>query len=145
MSPFAPERWTIACAIAVASCASSAPPPSDGASTFPAAALTTADGPAGAHVELRTAPSQPPPRGVIDVQLTITDRSGKPVDGATIGAVPWMPAHGHGASTTPTLRALGGGRYLVHDVNLFMPGRWELRLTIDGPITDHVEPTIDVP
>jgi hypothetical protein len=42
----------------------------------------------------------------------------------------WMPAHGHGAPTPPTTRALGEGRYEV-DVTLSMPGRWELRIDAD--------------
>ena len=104
--------------------------------TFPSAALMTLPGSQGkVSIEVRTAPVQPPSRGVTSVEYRITDKNGAPVDGLTLGVVPWMPDMGHGASISTTVTNEGGGRYLISDVELFMPGKWELRtaVTIRGP------------
>lgn len=117
-----------------------------GDDTFPAAPLTQVSSNSGAlHVELRTSPEQPPQRGTNSVELTVTDAAGKPADGLTVQVTPWMPAHGHGASLVTSVTALGDGKYVVHDVSFFMPGTWELRTSFQGPITDDVDPTFDVP
>jgi hypothetical protein len=124
--------------VLVASCSSA--PSGSTAGDFPSQALTkvTSDGGTLA-VEVRTAPSQPPTRGTLRVQLAVSDAtSGAPVDGLDVAMVPWMPAMGHGSSIAPTVTAAGGGRYVVDDVSLFMPGRWELRTTLRGTATDDV-------
>jgi hypothetical protein len=56
-----------------------------------------------------------------------------------------MASHGHGASVVPSVSVESGGRYVVTDVDLFMPGQWTLRTTIEGAATDHVALAIDVP
>jgi hypothetical protein len=128
----------------VASCSSESS--GDGANaSFPDDPIATDTTPGGLHVVVRTAPSQPPPRGTCTVELTVTDASGAPKDGLTLDVVPWMPAHAHGASVRPTVVAKGGGNYLVTNVSLFMPGEWELRTTIAGPVSDHAAPKIVVP
>jgi hypothetical protein len=129
-------------AVAVAFVACSSADVAPGAS-FPSAPYAVVTSDTGLHVEVRTAPTQPPPRGVCSVELTITDSSGAPRDGLALAIVPWMPSHDHGASVVPSVVAEGGGRYVASNVDLFMPGRWELRTTIDTK--DHVTPTIDVP
>lgn len=56
------------------------------------------------------------------------------IDGAT-GAVlrPWMPLHGHGTvPSTFTLTDNGDGTWSTGDMDLFMPGLWELELTLSG-------------
>jgi hypothetical protein len=107
--------------------------------------LTTAVGDSSAVVaELRTAPGQPPTRGVLDVELTLRDRSGAPLDGVTVDVVPWMTSHGHGTSTSPTVLAEGSGRYWVSDVDVYMPGRWELRVTLSGAVNDQFSVVLDV-
>jgi hypothetical protein len=99
----------------------------------------------GVSVEFRTSP-QPPVRGTIAVQLTIRSApDGAPLDGLTVRVVPWMPAHNHGSSLVPTVTPEGEGKYLVSNVDLFMPGHWELQTTISGPLTDYVAPSFDVP
>ncbi len=119
---------------------------SSGDASFPADPITTASSDSGAlQLVLRTAPSQPPPRGTCTVELTITDAAGAPRDGLVLDVVPWMPAHGHGASVRPTVVAKGGGKYVASDVDLFMPGEWELRTSVSGPVTDHATPKITVP
>jgi hypothetical protein len=120
--------------------------PTAGDESFPSAAYVSSSSDTGAiHVDVRLAPSQPPARGLSTVELTVERASGEPVDGLDLDIVPWMPAHGHGASLRPSVTPKGGGKYLVSDVNLFMPGRWELRTTISGSVSDHVAPVIAVP
>lgn len=98
--------------------------------SFPEAPLTTFASESGAlDVEVRTAPDQPPARGVVSVEYRITGKDGKPVDGLGVTVVPWMPQMAHGASVKPSVAAMGGGRYVISEVELFMPGTWELRTT----------------
>jgi hypothetical protein len=114
--------------------------------SFPDQALTTlpSDG-AALQMELRTAPDQPPGRGVISVQYRVTRSDGTPAEGLTLSMVPWMPAMGHGASVVPSVADVGGGWYVVSDVEVFMPGRWELRTTFTGPIQDSATPVLQIP
>ncbi|HEX3906154.1 MAG TPA: hypothetical protein VH853_25250 [Polyangia bacterium] len=59
-------------------------------------------------------------------------------------ADPYMPVHGHGASTIPTITAQGGGLYSVAAADFFMGGYWQLylALTPSGGEADPV--TFDV-
>ena len=106
------------------------------------ASSTTDDG--ALRVAVRTDP-EPPPRGTCDVELTVTERDGTPADGLGVSVVPWMPAMGHGASTTPSVTPEGGGRYVLSRVNMFMPGEWELRCTFSGTVNTHATPVLTVP
>jgi hypothetical protein len=114
--------------------------------TFSADAYLTTTGDAGAlSVQVRTSP-QPPQRGTIGVELTVTNVSdGGPRDGLALAVVPWMPADNHGTSIVPVVTAEGQGKYLLTDVDLFMPGHWELRTTFSGPVMDRAVPAFDVP
>jgi hypothetical protein len=127
----------VALAMALAACSSAA---SDGAGadTFAPTPFVTATSDGGKlRIEARSAPESQPTRGVNAVELAITDPSGAPVDGLTLDVVPWMSAMGHGASVKPTATARGQGRYVLSNVDFFMPGRWELRTAITGPVEDH--------
>lgn len=87
--------------------------------------------------EVRTGPDQPPTRGVSTVSLQITDAStGEPADGLALTVVPWMPAMGHGTSVKPAIDAMGDGAYEVSRVNMYMGGKWDLRIAISGAATD---------
>ncbi len=131
-------------ALASAGCGSEAP--SASGVSFPAdpIATVTSEG-GGLRLAVRTSPSQPPPRGTCAVELTVTNVDGSPADGLSLDVVPWMPAHGHGASVRPSTAAKGNGTYLVTNVVFFMPGEWELRTTFTGSITDHAAPVVEVP
>jgi YtkA-like len=143
---------TLAGAMALG-CGTSSTDGGGGPVTFPTAALTTLQSAEGAlRIEVRSAPDEPPARGIDSIEYTITAGGtadaadgGAPVDGLAITVVPWMPDMGHGASVTPTVTATGGGRYVVSDVELFMPGKWELRTTIAGPAEDSVTPSFQIP
>lgn len=127
-------------------CGSSGAEPTDSVVTFPRDALTKVTSEGGlAQIEVRVAPQQPPIRGVNTVELTITNSAGKPVSSLVVGVTPWMSAHGHGASTRPEVKEAGSGRYIATGVNLFMPGRWDLRITLAGEVTDRATATLDVP
>jgi hypothetical protein len=116
-----------------------------GPATFPPDPYTTDMGSSGVlSVAVRTSP-QPPARGTNDVQFIVTSvATGGPVDGLTIDVQPWMPAMNHGTSA-PTVTPQGNGTYLVSEVYLYMPGVWQLRSTISGPASDHVQPELSIP
>lgn len=55
-------------------------------------------------------------------------------DDATLSVSLRMPDHGHGARRPPTVRPLGGGRFALADLDLYMEGVWTvtLRVTANG-------------
>jgi hypothetical protein len=110
--------------------------------TPPAMTLTSEGG--AWEVSLWSFPD-PPRKGLIDVVYRIADKSGSATDGLTVEAQPWMPAHGHGTSTVPTVRPQGAGLYWATPVNLYMSGRWELRTAIGDGSADRVVFVVDVP
>ena len=83
-------------------------------------------------------------RGTNSLDLQITDPSGAGVEGISIDVVPWMPAMGHGASVKPTVHAEGNGKYLVENLELFMPGLWQLQTTFSDGVSDHAAPSFEV-
>lgn len=92
-----------------------------------------------------TSPEQPPSRGTIRVRLVVTDAaSGAGVDGLLLAMSPEMPSMGHGTPVTPKIEGSGEGVYLASDVNLFMAGRWDLRITLTGAVTDEAVIPVDV-
>ena len=121
-------------AVGLAGCASD--PSREGSGTFPEAPLATIHSRDGLAIEVRTSPDQPPSRGDSSVELRVSDAEGEPAPDLDIDAEPWMPAMGHGAATEPERTVEGDGRYRFDDVELFMPGEWELRLTISGKTSD---------
>ncbi len=127
-----------------AACGGSSSDDASGAG-FPRDPYAVATSDSGAlHIEVRTAPTQPPPRGTCTIELFVTDTTGAARDGLTIDVVPWMPAMGHGASVKPTITARGNGRYVLTNVSLFMPGTWELRTTFSGSLSDHASASIPI-
>jgi hypothetical protein len=136
-------KWIGGAAVVLFGCG--AAPRSENGS-FPAEPLATiASVESKLVIEVRTAPAQPPERGVAAVQLVVKDRNGILQDGLEVAATPWMPAMGHGASVQPTVASPGKGTYLLDDVYLFMPGRWEIRTSFSGAVTDRATPAFDVP
>ncbi len=62
----------------------------------------------------------------------------------TYPADPYMPVHGHGASTIPTITAQGAGLYSVAAADFFMGGYWQLYLDLT-PAGGQADPvTFDV-
>ena len=61
-------------------------------------------------------------------------------DDATLTVALRMPDHGHGGRRPPTVRPLGGGRYELVGLDLYMEGVWTvtLRVTANGAMDQVV-------
>lgn len=67
--------------------------------------------------------------------LVVTDSSGAPVSGLSIGVAGGMPAHDHGLATAPRASAAEEpGRYRIDGLRFHMPGEWVLELAIDDGV-----------
>lgn len=134
-----------ALALAGVACSSGSSGADPGAFGVTPAAVVTTD--AGSYrVALHSAPDAVPSRGNNTLRFVVTRASdGAPASGLSLDVVPWMPAMGHGASVKPTVApGAEAGTYIVSNVNLFMPGLWEIRTTIGGETSDHVTAQFDV-
>jgi hypothetical protein len=89
--------------------------------------------PGGYHFQLMQSVPAPPARHDNQWTLHIADAAGAPLAGATVTVVPFMPDHGHGTgvSTVVTESTTVVGEYDANPVNLFMPGLWEVYVTVD--------------
>ncbi|MEQ1650398.1 MAG: FixH family protein [Hyphomicrobiaceae bacterium] len=66
--------------------------------------------------------------------VTVKNKTGSPVEKATIDVGGGMPQHGHGLPTAPKMTAeLGQGRYRVEGVKFSMFGWWEFSFAIKAP------------
>ncbi len=73
----------------------------------------------------------PPAKGNNTWTVTIEDAAGDPIGGATIETTAYMPDHGHTSPIKPAATSLDDkGTYQIDPVNLFMPGIWEVTLTV---------------
>lgn len=144
------EAWRIigsALLVAAASggCSSSSAPDPGNFTEAPAATLTSDA--ASFRIVMHSAPDPQPSRGVNSLRLVVTKASdGSPAAGLELDVVPWMPAMGHGASVKPTVQVgPEAGVYTVSNVNLFMPGLWEIRATIGGSTQpDHATAQFEI-
>lgn len=60
------------------------------------------------------------------LRITLKDKTGAAVEGATVTVDPQMPMHGHGSSETAVVTELGQGSYEAFPVTFQMPGMWEI-------------------
>ncbi len=96
-------------------------------------------GAAGFTVRLADSQPSPPSRGDNTWTVEIVDSAGAPVDDVTIDTRPRMPDHGHGTPKVAEFSAKGApGSYEITPVNLWMPGYWEVTLSLSGEATDEV-------
>jgi len=95
-------------------------------------------------IEVRFAP-RPPVAGEDAAQLSFADATGAPASGLDLTVVPWMPAHGHGTSVTPTVTETAPGVFVATPLYLFMPGSWELRMTTTGSVDDTAKASFEIP
>jgi len=109
--------------------------------------MTVTSGSGQLQIDVRTAPQQPPSRGVQAVQLVILDaKTLTPETGLSLAVLPWMPAMGHGASLTPRVQEGPPGTYVISNVDFFMAGTWEVRTNISGDATtDYAAPSFQIP
>jgi hypothetical protein len=146
-----------AVALAAAGCGGQTAEPTAPALVFPGApAFTVASASGQLSIDVWWSPLQPTV-GYDATQLAITDASGAPVAGLALTIVPFMPAHGHGASVAPTVSETAPGIYVATPLDFFMAGHWELMTAISrlagdagdagstGTLDDSAEPTVDVP
>lgn len=111
--------------------------------SFPTEALLSFTTAAGLEIEIRTAPTQPPRKGVADLQLLVRE-GGAPLEGLTIRISPWMGGMGHGSNQVDAAEQ-DQGIYLAKDALFSMPGPWELILEIGGARDEEAtSPTFEV-
>ena len=132
-------------ALAAAACGDSGSTDTGTFATTPATVLTTEAG--SFRIAVHSAPDAQPSRGVNALRFVVTKvADGTPASGLDVDVVPWMPAMGHGASVKPSVTpGTEPGVYTVSNVNLFMPGLWEIRATIGGAAQpDHATAQFEV-
>jgi len=142
-TPHRSSRAALALAVTLSACSG---PPTAGTGEFPQEPLLALTSESGAlQVEVRTLPDQPPTRGDVSMQLAISDvQTGEPAAGLQLQVLPWMPAMGHGTSIQPTLFESAPGIYQLDHLVLFMPGTWQIRTELQGVVSDHVVPTLEI-
>lgn len=87
-----------------------------------------------------SSPSPVPSLKTHEWTVTIVDASERPVADARVTVLGGMPAHSHGLPTTPQVKNLGGGRYLIEGMKFHMPGDWVVALRIKaGSVVDSVQ------
>lgn len=130
-------KW-LAVASSLLGCAS-------GASSADASVDTTTSASGLLEVNARTLDDRPPVRGAnsFDIEIIRVD-DGAAQEGIELTLTPWMPAMGHGTSTRPVVSDIGAGHYLAENVYLFMPGLWELRMSLAGPLEDDAAPSFQI-
>lgn len=91
------------------------------------------------HVMLMGADPAPPDVGDNVWTIRVMDTDDNPVDGAKVTVTPFMPAHGHGTSPADfTGTFTENGTYEVGPMDLFMPGKWETTVKVEGESEDMV-------
>lgn len=136
------STWAWFAGIALLGCGSQAHS-EDGAATESEMIVTSTSGLL--RVSARTLDDEPPVRGAnpFDIEVIRAD-DGAAMDGLSLTVTPWMPAMGHGTSVRPTVTAIGDGGYRADNVFLFMPGLWELRVSITGSVQDDAAPRFQI-
>ena len=84
-------------------------------------------------VKVMSATPAPPAKLTNELTLQLLDAAGRPVDGATISVVPFMPDHGHGSAVKPAVTPKGGGVYDVTNLYDPLPGLWRVTVTVQMP------------
>jgi hypothetical protein len=132
-------------ALVIGGCSGEGTTPEAAVLEFPGApALTVPSASGQLTVAVWWSPAQPTV-GYDAAQLAITDAAGAPVSGLTLTIVPWMVAHGHGASVEPAVSETMPGVYVATPVDFYMAGNWELMTAIaGGAIDDSAQPTVEV-
>lgn len=137
-------RWGILLLVSNAACGTDPAPPSEPPSFGVDPDETIASDSGQLTIAVRYAPD-PPSVGTDAALLTFTDANGTTVSGLGLTVIPWMPAHGHGTSVNPTITETAPGQFLAMPLYLFMPGSWELRMTITGTVDDTAKATFEIP
>jgi hypothetical protein len=134
----------LALALASIACGTETVPAMDPPSFGPTPSQTIASDSGALSIAVRFSPD-PPTGGIDAAQLSFTDTLGAGVSGLDVTVVPWMPAHGHGTSVDPTVTETAPGTFVAAPLYLFMPGSWELRMTITGSVDDTAKAAFEIP
>lgn len=83
---------------------------------------------------LVSASPAPPERYENDWTVEFRDASDEPLGDVELTmAEPFMPAHNHDGTFAPVVAPLEApGRFEIQDLNLWMPGLWEIRFTVES-------------
>jgi hypothetical protein len=72
--------------------------------------------------------------GLGDWVVNVTEATGgAPADVVMTAERPFMPRHGHGATTTPPVTPGSAGMFTVTKMDFFMPGYWQVVLDLQPP------------
>lgn len=74
---------------------------------------------------------EPPARNNNEWTMALSD-GGAPWTDAVVTAVPFMPAHAHGAGVDVVVTPDGAGNYALTPLRLWMPGLWEVTVRATG-------------
>jgi hypothetical protein len=95
------------------------------------------------RVEWHTVPDPIVLSELFEVEATVTDKAGNPVEDGTVRIDARMPQHGHGMATRPEddpgeCDAAGkcrhpGGVYRTRGMKFHMPGDWTVTFDVVGP------------
>lgn len=81
---------------------------------------------------LKDALPAPPGRGTNRWVVALGDSAGAPLAGATFTSVkPWMPDHGHGSGSKPTVTVDASGEATIEALEFVMPGVWTVTLAAE--------------
>jgi hypothetical protein len=86
---------------------------------------------------------RPLSRGVNALKLLVEGDAGLEPAALSMTMTTWMPAMGHGSGVTPTVAPIDGG-FVTTNISLPMAGRWDLRCTFEGELTDHATLSYDI-
>ena len=86
-------------------------------------------GVSGTNVTIASATPSVVQQGLNEWVVSLTDSSGKPVDG-TVTESAFMPAHNHGSPTPSTVTPKGSGQYDISGINLSMRGVWTITIAV---------------
>lgn len=76
-------------------------------------------------------------RGPQRLRIRVTEvATGKPIPSLALALQPWMPTMGHGLDSPARITPQGTSDFEISELDLFMPGAWELRLTLSGSVED---------
>jgi len=89
----------------------------------------------------------PPVKGSNTWTVRILDPGGTPTDGLAMTVLPFMPDHGHGSTVKAAVTPMGDGVYVIKPLYLYMPGYWEVTLTVQptGGTKDSVMFPVCIP
>jgi hypothetical protein len=81
------------------------------------------------QVQLLDATPNPPIQGLNEWKISVTDTMGEALSNCKIDVSPYMPDHQHG-SRDVVATWIEADQYQIKEIDLIMPGLWEIRLTI---------------